>query len=183
MDSSLVKCLKCDNDLDKTMFSKDSTRKTGHHPYCRICRNKLHEFRRKKIMEENGERQEKIRAYDRKRYANGKKKQTKEQIRKASRNFSLKFYYGITHEEYLEIYENQKGLCAICEKPETRKEKTTGKTKWLSVDHCHDTGRIRGLLCSKCNNAIGLLGDNYEGVKKALDYLQEKEVCYRFRNI
>ena len=68
--------------------------------------------------------------------------------------------YGINTEEYDAMAEEQGGTCAICNKEEK-----------LVVDHCHDTGRVRGLLCSNCNAGIGLLGDKAEGVRNAVNYL------------
>ena len=69
---------------------------------------------------------------------------------------------------YAELYATQKGLCAICEKPERSR-----RYKTLSVDHCHDSGKIRGLLCSHCNRALGLFQDNAETLAAALYYLRK----------
>ena len=60
----------------------------------------------------------------------------------------------------------QGGLCAVCKKP-------CSTNTALSLDHCHETGRIRGLLCMNCNTGIGRLGDNVEGLQAALDYLKQ----------
>jgi hypothetical protein len=73
---------------------------------------------------------------------------------------------GVTVEWYEAQMVKQKGLCAICEQPEK-----THKDRLLSVDHCHVTGVVRGLLCSKCNAAIGLLGDNNAVAIRAYRYL------------
>lgn len=78
-------------------------------------------------------------------------------------NTILKNKYGITIDEYKEILKKQGGVCAICKKSETKRN--------LSVDHCHKTGKIRGLLCKKCNSGIGLLCDSKEIVSSALIYL------------
>src|SRR6516225_1448743 len=66
--------------------------------------------------------------------------------------------FGISHTEYATLYNKQNGRCAICKKYETQMR--NGKIKSLAVDHCHSTGRIRGLLCSACNQAIGKFGDD-----------------------
>lgn len=63
----------------------------------------------------------------------------------------------------------QNGVCAICSEPETRKMKGTPAA--LCVDHNHETGEIRGLLCNRCNRTIGLLEDDPEFFKRAYDYL------------
>lgn len=71
---------------------------------------------------------------------------------------------GLTPDDYDELFEKQGGVCAIC-----NREDANGRR--LAVDHCHETGKIRGLLCRKCNMGIGLLGDNADLVEKALCYL------------
>ena len=80
--------------------------------------------------------------------------------------------YGITIEEYNELLERQNHVCAICMGKETR---TLGGTLCrLSVDHQHGNGKIRGLLCVKCNAAVAFLGDNPELVMRVLSYLEGK---------
>ena len=76
----------------------------------------------------------------------------------------LKRDYGLTKEGYLEMLKSQNGVCAICCNPE--------KKKRLAVDHCHNTGKIRGLLCARCNTSIGRFNDDVELLQKAIDYLK-----------
>ena len=66
--------------------------------------------------------------------------------------------------EYLELREQRS--CDLC-------GKTGGPPRRYHVDHCHETGRIRGVLCAGCNTGLGKLGDNREGLLRALDYLEE----------
>lgn len=73
--------------------------------------------------------------------------------------------YGITLATYLAMHEEQGGLCKICESPPS-----DGKD--LGVDHCHATGKVRGLLCGRCNLAIGLLDDSITRLKSAQEYLR-----------
>jgi hypothetical protein len=87
-----------------------------------------------------------------------------------TKNRRLRRLYGITIEEYTQMFKKQKGVCAICSKEETSKHQN-GKVKVLSVDHNHITGEIRQLLCNNCNVAIGLIGDNLPLVKKITNYL------------
>jgi len=89
------------------------------------------------------------------------------------RGYNLKQRFNLTIEEYNVIFLKQKGRCAICTKAETMKD-TKGSTKWLSVDHHHGTGSIRGLLCSNCNTGIGLLGDSIKNMKSAIKYLNKR---------
>lgn len=73
--------------------------------------------------------------------------------------------YGITPEQFLEMYEKQGGKCAICEeKPTTM--------RGLHVDHCHDTKRVRGLLCHGCNTGIGALKESPKLFNNAIKYLE-----------
>lgn len=88
----------------------------------------------------------------------------RERSRETSRRTKMLTNYGITVEEYDARSAAQGDVCACCGKPEERYR--------LSVDHCHETGRIRGLLCNTCNRGIGLLGDNVEALRKAVDYLE-----------
>lgn len=83
--------------------------------------------------------------------------------------------FGITAVQYDEMFEHQQGLCKICHKPETTKN-TRGEIKKLAVDHDHVTGKVRSLLCAKCNQAIGLLDDSPDRLRAAALYLEEHNV-------
>jgi len=85
----------------------------------------------------------------------------------------LKILYNLTPEQYLEMVEEQENLCAICFKPETQITKVTGKVRPLSVDHCHTSGRVRGLLCNTCNQALGLFKDDPVLLSNAINYLSK----------
>lgn len=75
------------------------------------------------------------------------------------RNARLKHRYGITAAEYDAMYTAQKGCCAICAKPAEEGGSPAHWTAKLAVDHCHDTGKVRGLLCNDCNAGIGHLAN------------------------
>lgn len=90
------------------------------------------------------------------------------------RRLGLKLY-GLSEQQYADMLAAQGGVCAICDQDEPSAHGRTGKQFRLSVDHCHVTGRIRGLLCQKCNRAIGLLGDDAELLRKAIEYLEQME--------
>ena len=73
--------------------------------------------------------------------------------------------YGITPEQYKQMHEDQQGKCKICN--------TTPKTKrGLHVDHCHKTGKVRALLCSGCNTALGSFKDDPNLLMNAIEYLR-----------
>lgn len=78
----------------------------------------------------------------------------------------LKQRYGISIEDYEGMLEKQEGCCAICG------VHTSGEEKNLAVDHCHNTGKVRGLLCFDCNTGLGKLKDSEELLRKALKYLE-----------
>lgn len=71
--------------------------------------------------------------------------------------------YGITLNEALDMLAKQGNACALC--------KISLNEKSMNVDHCHKDGHVRGILCGKCNRAIGQLGDTIEAVSRALAYL------------
>jgi protein-arginine kinase activator protein McsA len=87
------------------------------------------------------------------------------------RNNLLKSY-GLTFKQYNEMLERQGGGCAICGTTSNK-----NLVSWsLSVDHDHSSGRVRGILCNSCNRAIGLLGDDLDRLKRAVEYLEGKVI-------
>lgn len=86
------------------------------------------------------------------------------------RNEFLCQRFGITIEQYDQMAQEQHGVCAICQQPPPKQS--------LSVDHCHSTGKIRGLLCTICNAILGRWKDNPECALNAVQYLQNQGVIY-----
>lgn len=84
------------------------------------------------------------------------------------RAIQLRYEYGISVETYAQLLLQQGDVCAICKKPESKRN-----SKYLCVDHDHFTGNIRGLLCHNCNSAIGKLGDSTILLKAAVRYLEQ----------
>lgn len=83
---------------------------------------------------------------------------------------ALKKMYGIHLDEYDRMYAAQNGVCKICGRPET--SVIRGKLISLAVDHCHTTGKIRGLLCHHCNKALGGFKDDVTLLERAISYLK-----------
>lgn len=80
---------------------------------------------------------------------------------------------GIDASRYQEMLHEQGGVCAICHKPEKHKDGLSGKSKDLAVDHDHNTGAVRALLCSACNTALGLFRDDPALLNAAMAYLHK----------
>lgn len=78
--------------------------------------------------------------------------------------------YGITVEDYDRMFQDQGGRCKICGTLEAHSN-ISGRR--FSIDHCHATGKIRGLLCVRCNTGIGMFKDNIDYLISAISYLQE----------
>ena len=77
---------------------------------------------------------------------------------------------GLTEEDYARLYAAQKGRCAICGRKETAQLR--GTEKRLAVDHCHKTQKVRGLLCQRCNQSLGLMEENIGNLAQMIEYLQ-----------
>jgi hypothetical protein len=94
-------------------------------------------------------------------------------IPQTEKDRQLRAAFGVTEQEYLDLLSKQNGVCAICKQPEIVKR--LGKLKALAVDHSHKTDKNRGLLCQRCNIAIGLLQDSPELLITAAQYLKSFE--------
>ena len=104
---------------------------------------------------------EEIKAYNRKYWH-----VNKERWKVSGRNNWLKRNYGISLEQYNELFARQKGCCAICDKHQSEQKRV------MAVDHCHSTKAVRGLLCFECNTALGKFRDNPGYLIKAMAYLK-----------
>lgn len=90
-----------------------------------------------------------------------------QKYKRAGREQQVKRDYGLTPEEYDAMLVAVDGKCTICRK--------APKVKALAVDHCHTTGKVRGILCDKCNMGIGYFDDNLDLLQKAIEYLKENQ--------
>jgi DNA repair exonuclease SbcCD ATPase subunit len=95
-----------------------------------------------------------------------KSKRTPEKNKK----YAIKSTYGLTLEQYNSMLNQTGGKCPICDVE--FKRKGDGGGKHPCVDHCHKTGKVRGIICSKCNAGIGNLNDNIQRIRKAADWLE-----------
>lgn len=167
------KCSICKMDKELKEFSPNKSKRSGISSYCKPCKSVYG----KKWNKEN---QEKKRIYNKQRYSD-----CREQIREKQniwyKNNSekhcdnnwkakIKRNYGLSIEDYNNLYLKQEGKCKICERHQDDFKKR------LSVDHCHKTGKIRGLLCDDCNTSLGKFRDDLKTLSNALKYLEETYV-------
>ena len=148
-----VACLYCEQEYCKTRdWQKFCTTSCADR-----YRYKHSDGRKSSIIEQQKKNQEKIKEQVR---DNPNRKHTHWKTK-------LKLNFGITPEIYKEMYESQAGLCKICENEIEFIHKNT------HVDHCHTTGKVRGLLCHHCNLGLGHFKDNIKSLSSAINYLGE----------
>ena len=167
MDGKIIKpCSCCKKIKESNCFSKLSYAKDGFNSRCKECD-------RKSKNEHYKNNKEKCKLN-----TNKWKKNNKDSVTKHRKKSDIKKRFGLTLEEYaiiyLRLWEEQKGCCAICGLQATSycKMSSVDKTT-LHLDHCHKTGKIRGLLCFKCNSALGYFGDNANNLYSAYTYLNK----------
>lgn len=181
-------CTKCNSEKSITEFRKDQHNSTGYHVHCRTCFNLSQKNYREKNRQAVNE------------YANNYYKQNAERIKArrklkregkptkefhSTRVFDSDAYYnregwkrsrekswkqrgiiGMTYDLYEKMLVDQDYKCVIC-------NAEYSDTKKLHVDHCHNTGKVRGLLCNNCNNGMGKLGDSIERLESVINYLKK----------
>lgn len=137
--------------------------------YCKRNKEKVKTAKQKYYQEHKEEVAEYKRIYNEthkdRRIGEGKRYYHKHREEEGYRG--LRNLYNITKEQYDEMFMKQNGCCAICGIHHTL------LTKKLYVDHNHDTGELRGLLCNKCNLGLGIFGDDVSLLQKATDYLNK----------
>lgn len=187
-------CIDCGGAKPLDAFYRNGGGKPGHHPRCKSCdiaRQEVVRDRNRVRYEREGPLVGEKRCRDcgdvkssddfyhypthrdgldgyckdckKCRAADFAKRRDPEAKRLSGRKTHLKRTYGITMDEFEQMVEAQQGCCAICERTVDQ----------LVVDHDHDTGEVRELLCGSCNSAIGLLGDDPAKLRQAATYLEK----------
>jgi hypothetical protein len=160
MEEIKKKCASCKIEKLLKDFAKDKYSKDGLTYSCKRCRNDKYNQRAK-------ENPEKIKEKNKKQTQNRYNYYNSEIGIISSRRTHLKRTYNITLEDYNELLSKQDGKCAIC-----GCEEIYYRNKVLSVDHCHNTNKIRGLLCNNCNRVLGLFKEDKNILLNAIKYLE-----------
>lgn len=146
---SIKKCASCQNNYDLRHFNKQTKRKDGLHPWCKSCCRDWRKANKDKLVE-----------------TNRKCRLKKPELYAARARKNLLASYGMTNNDYNMLLIKQGMKCAIC-----KLEEAGGQNNRFHVDHCHITGRVRGLLCHHCNKGLGQLKDSKTVLLTAINYL------------
>lgn len=161
-------CSKCKLEKPLSEFYKKEGGKFGVMHACKEC---IKKYRRTFYSNHR----EHVNQVNKKHYKTEKAKQSRDKRRatkkykQARRKYWLKAKYNISPDVYKQLLEKQNGKCAICNQKETVSNQFC--IMQLAVDHDHKTGKIRGLLCKNCNQAIGLLNERIDYLENAKQYL------------
>lgn len=149
----MKQCSRCKVEKELDKFNKRRDSRDGYEGHCKECRSS------KRVANPN----------------------FKESSRKANKKFDMKRKgkrwgyhlsktYGLSEDDYYKMLDEQGHKCAICNLS-VDKEEHYGK---FVVDHCHNTGKVRGLLCNKCNLMLGNARDDIRILDKGIKYLKER---------
>lgn len=152
----MLQCFCCKQELPESSFALSTTIARGRNYYCKSCT---------KTKRDTPEKKEK---------AVRRMKEWREDNWPKHKDGALQRAYGISYDAYLHMKHQQDDRCVICG---THHDDSP---KGLVVDHCHETGKVRRLLCSHCNTGLGHFKDNPELLKKAAEYLEDQwiENCW-----
>lgn len=154
----MKQCAHCKEMKSIDSFHKRNKSKDGAHPYCKVCTAS----KNKEWFSNNKEKHAATCAlwYSK----------NKEKANRKGTDWHYKSNYGISYEEFILLAGKQQNKCAICS---TTLVFTGRGTTRAVMDHCHTTGDIRGILCSNCNQGIGLLKENIGILKSSILYLEK----------
>lgn len=172
---ALKRCSKCGIVKDKSNFYKDKRVASGLWAKCIACHKVWeHAYRAANPDKIRLLRRRAYQKFREQRKADAKIYRAKypDRVKAVNRNKRFKYLYGISLTEYNQMFDSQSGLCAICGKPESRLT-VSGKPFNLSVDHNHQTGKIRQLLCYSCNSVIGYIKEDLKTAQALFNYLNK----------
>lgn len=161
------RCTKCNVIRRRDEFHRNASKSDGLNSHCKACRGKdvqAGEKERLRWRQSYYKHREKCIA---RKVLYNRTPKGKLSLRRAK----LKQRYGLSELDYDRLLASQSGRCAIC-----KSEEPGGRWDRFAVDHCHETGVVRGLLCIRCNRLLGRLGDTLQNVEKlvteCLNYLK-----------
>jgi hypothetical protein len=151
-------CTRCSRSKPLLAFYRHGTASHGRAAVCIEC-------------QKEEKRQWRLNNVERVREQNRARREAPDLRRTRMRDVHLR-RYGLDEAGYQQLVRDQHGLCRICHRPEITIDLRTGDVKRLAVDHDHATGMVRGLLCSRCNTALGLFDDDIDRLQAAVEYLR-----------
>lgn len=155
--SQVKRCCRCKETKNIDDFYNNRGTRDGKTADCRVC-----SYERSKAWKEANP--DKWKAITR---------QSSVRRKDANRDYTLRRKYGISMADFDALLLEQGGVCAICGGG------PTARYQQLDVDHDHETGQVRGLLCGSCNRGMGLMGDSVNALISAATYLIRSQVCPR----
>lgn len=148
-------CFKCKASKSHSEYSYCKDGKDALQSYCKDCCAKtISDYR------DNGDRKARAAVRNKAWRKNNPERIKLLELRSRTKKF------GINPEAYERMVVSQGGVCAIC--------RTLPNSMGLAIDHNHKTGKVRGLLCGRCNPGIGMFQDNIELLKSAIEYLEKQ---------
>jgi hypothetical protein len=182
-------CTTCGVEKEISEFPKAKFGKYGVSSKCKVCSKQYYEDNKERFKQQKQQHIASIPDYHKNYYQEHKEarklanKKCSEKIKNNPelylkallkyRAYKLKIKFGVTLDDYNKMFEAQNGVCAICGKPETSVDWRTKNIKYLAVDHDHQTGKVRGLLCSKCDRGIGYFDEERDLFYKVINYLNK----------
>lgn len=154
------RCPTCRETKPHSEFHRRAKSKDGRYPYCKPCVK----VRNSAWVAANPEKQN----------AASMRWYWKNKPRAASNgtNWHYRKHYGITYAQFVDLYESVKGICPICSTPMVLSGPRKNRRLNAVLDHCHETGQNRGVICSGCNIGLGMLKDSPKVLASAVAYLE-----------
>lgn len=150
----MKKCTKCMEDKPLVDFYIHPNTKDGRQSNCKACK-----MTTSSVQYLNCDKTER----------NKTRKEQYHNDTSGQKNRQLKSQYGITLEQYNQMFSDQNGCCKICNIHQSELKRK------LFIDHCHKTGKVRGLLCVQCNSGLGFFKDELELFESAIQYLKDNK--------
>lgn len=161
-------CPSCSTEKPASEFRSDKTKADHLSSSCAECissRSRSYYERNKDRIKAN------VKAYQKANPDVNARSRAKRRSNGKRRLADVKSKYGVTEEQYAEMLERAGGVCEICGRVPSEVSK-----KGACVDHCHDSSKVRGILCAPCNSGIGSLQDDPAVLRKAIEYLETHSV-------